>query len=1122
MAISLLGLSGLLACGREKPLFERLDSAGTGVTFANTLTESDSLNVLKFEYIYNGSGVGVGDFNRDGLPDLFFSGSQVPGKLYLNQGNLTFQNVTPVSGIRTPYWSTGVSVVDINADGWPDIYLCTISPDRAKSVPNQLFLNQGLGKAGIPTFREVAAQVGLADSSYSTQATFLDYDRDGDLDMYLLTNALESFDRSIPMGQRTDGSGKSTDKLFRNDGLSAPNGLPHFTDVSRLAGITTEGWGLGVCVTDINQDGWPDIYCANDFQSNDHLWVNNGAKRNAGTTFTNRIATSIPHQSMNSMGVDIADFNNDGLADIVTLDMMPADNLRQKMMFSKPNYERYQLNRERGYQPQFVRNMLQLNLGTDNQGNPVFGDIGQLAGVSATDWSWSALWADFDNDGQRDLLVTNGYVKDITNMDFVSYGAREAYSSSNEALVSPLERLAQLQGLLGVKKSNYLFRNKGDLTFEDVTDKWGLSIPSYSNGAAYADLDNDGDLDIVVNNLNDEAFIYRNRLNEREARVAATYLRVRLVGTNGNRAALGATVDVFQSGRRQVAYQTLQRGYESSVDPTLHFGLGTAMMVDSVRVTWPDGSRQMIRNVRANQVLTVSEQQPHLSPMAYQPTKPKSVGKTFFQDVSNLYGLAYKHTERDYVDFKVQPLLEHKHSQAGPGLTVGDVNGDGLEDAFIGGSAGQAGQFFIQQRNDQFRQKPFVSKPEEDTGVLLFDADNDGDNDLYCVSGSSEFGRRTEFMQDRLYLNDGRGQFRLNSKALPVITASGSVVVAQDFDRDGDLDLFVGGRVSPADYPVPPRSYLLQNDGHGHFTDVTAQRAPGLDRIGMVTSAVWSDYDRDGWSDLMLVGEFMPITLFQNQHGTLSHLTVPSFAETVGWWNSLVAADFDHDGDTDYIAGNLGLNSVFKASPQEPVCLYAKDYNNDGLMDPVLCRFIAGREVPAHFREALTDQMIGLRKVLTHYRAFGQMSFRDLFDQKATENALIYKATCFATTYIENLGNKPGTGPHFRCRAMPMSMQTAPVSGLIATDLNHDGYLDLLAVGNDFSPETLTGRYDASVGWCLWGDGRGHFTTISLSQTGFLVKGDAKAIGLVKRANGQPLIWITQNQDSLQVFQPSN
>lgn len=1107
----LVSIALFTACTQKRPLFELLPAKETGIAFKNSIHESDTLNILNFEYIYNGGGVGIGDFNNDGLQDVFFTGNQVSCKLYINQGNFRFLDITEAAGINTPYWNTGVAIVDINQDGLPDIYISTIHPQGDRNSPNQLFLNTGLNSNGIPVFKEVADVIGLADRGYSTQAAFFDYDKDGDLDMYQLTNALETFQRTTPIGQRTDGSGRSTDRLYRNEGIQ-PNGLPIFKNVSKEAGITKEGWGLGVEIVDINNDGWPDVYCANDFQANDLIWVNNG-----DGTFTNRIADYTQHQSANSMGVDIADINNDGLPEIFTLDMMPEDNLRQKTMFSKPNYDFYHLALAKGYEPQFVRNALQHHNGFDAEGNPSFSEIAQLAGVQATDWSWSALFADFDHDGYKDLFITNGYRKDITNLDFIAYSTQPAFSFQPQNEEMKKHKLHQLNGLPEVKKSNFIFRNNGNLTFEDVTDKWGVKTPSFSNGAAYADLDNDGDLDIVVNNIDDEAFVYRNNLYATEEKAAGkSYLKINLKGSNQNREGFGTKIWVYSQGQQQYTEHTPYRGYKSSVDPLIHFGLGNTQQVDSIKINWLSGKYQTLEAVDVNRELVIKEKDATLE----EPAPLKKVNpKLLFREVSYAYNLTYKHEERDFVDFKSLPALVQKHSQGGPALAVGDIDGDGLEDLFIGGSSGKSGSFFRQTSEGKFISENLEAigkeKYAEDIGALLFDADQDGDLDVYCVSGSSEFKNNVHLYQDRLYRNNGNGAFSLDSTALPLIKSSGSCVIAYDFDKDNDLDLFIGGRIVPGAYPNVPQSYILRNMGNGKFEDVTNLLAPGLGKVGMVTAALWTDFNNDSWTDLVLVGEFMPVTFFMNEKGKKFTLhETASLQNSSGWWNSITAADFDNDGDLDYVAGNLGLNSTFKASVEEPVTLYAKDYNEDGMMDPIMTKFILGREYPVHYRETMTEQIVSMRKHLINYDTYGKLTFRDLFNDQMLAGATVLKSTCFSSAYIENKGNG-----EFSLSPLPLSAQFAPAYGLVATDQNADGELDILMVGNSYAPDVLTGRYDASIGTCLLGDGKGGFTPVSLQNSGFLVKGDAKGLVALRHQSNKMLYIISRNQDSLSVYE---
>ena len=1074
------------SCREADTVFRKVSTGESGIDFANFIVESDTLNALTFEYLYNGAGTGIADFNNDSLPDIFFAGNVTSCKLYLNKGNLTFNDVTSTAGLTTKAWCTGVSVVDINGDGLMDIYLSTIHPDISKKAPNIFFINQGTDDRGVPHFKDLASNLGLADSSYSSQSAFLDYDLDGDLDMYLLTNALENYTRNAPIGQRSDGTGKSVDKLYRHDRLIGDS--IHFTDVSSQAGVLAEGWGLGIIVNDVNDDGWPDIYCANDFLSSDHLYINQ-----QDGTFRNDIAEYMSHQEFNGMGTDMADLNNDALNDLVVLDMMPDDNLRQKTMFSGTGYDRFMRSLAMKYQPQYVRNVLQRN-----NGNNTFSDIGYQSGIYATDWSWSVLLADFDNDGLRDIFISNGFPKDVTDLDFIAY-SKDASRFGTEELKRKNAAKA-IRELGGVFKPNFLFHNKGDFLFENVAEKWGLSDRAYSNGAAYADLDNDGDLDLVINNLNGEANLYENTTNP-NLRNDANFIRVKCSGPSSNPYGIGAKIWTYSNNEVHYSEQHLQRGYLSSVDPTIHVGLGSANVVDSLIIVWPGDRKQVLEKVKINSTVTVSIND---SAPWQRVKKQNPMLMNATHDVPVLL-----QPERDYVDYKYgQPTLPHKFSQQGPKLAVGDINGDNLEDFIIGGPAHQSAKIFYQQPGGKFRVDSISVKQSEDIGLLLFDADRDSDLDLYCVSGSSEFGRNTMHYQDRLYINDGKGKFTLSESSLPKIESSGSCVIATDFDKDNDLDLFVGGRVVPMSYPISPRSYLLRNNGSGKFEEVTNDISIGLDSVGMVTDALFSDFDNDSWEDLIIVGEWMPITMFKNDHGRFSKLKELK----TGWWNSISGGDFDNDGDTDYIVGNLGRNSVLQANEKEPVSIYAKDFDGNGSIDPIIGRYINGKEYPVHYRETMTDQIVVLRRILQSYSQYGKMQLSEIVDFLGDKGIMIKRADCFESSYLQNLGNG-----NFSLSALPLSVQVSPMNDIAVCDLNGDDNLDFLAVNNSFAEETLSGYYDAGIGVCALGNGDGTFEILCPNESGFCIRTDAKAIAEIIVDNKRRWI-VTSNQAAMTMF----
>ena len=1120
--LTLSGCNRLLpdGSGKENKLFLLKSPRETGISFENTLYETDTFNSLFYEYYFNGAGLAIGDINNDGLSDIFFGGNMEKSRLYLNQGDLKFEDITTQSQINTTgRWVTGVSMVDLNQDGWLDIYVC-VGGNIGDDYTNLLFINNG-GKEQM-TFSEQAEKAGLDDDGYSTQAAFFDYDLDGDLDMYLVTSSMKVPNKNSVRFRTDNGSMINTDRLYRNDGSSPGKDLPRFRNVSKEAGITWDGFGLGVCISDINQDGWPDIYVANDYISNDLLYINQG-----DGTFKDEVNSYFKHISYSAMGVDIADFNNDGLADVFTLDMLPEDYFRKRIMAGNMrDYNRYMEEQRSGYSRQYIRNMLQLNNGPIN-GMWSFSEIGQLAGVFETDWSWAPLFADFDNDGYKDLFIGNGIPQDVTNMDFATLWQTKMRENPNIPF-SVLGKILMedLNKRGNVKKPNVIYRNNGDLTFDDRSVAWGMDRPSYSTGSAFSDLDNDGDLDLVLNNLNEPVSVYENTLINNVTRPDSNshYLRVHLTGSPSNQGGIGVKIRLYYNYDQQYYEHYPVRGFQSMVDPEVHFGLGTAAKVDSLMVWWPDGKMQYLENLATDRQLVLNYNNATISDPENKAENIEHIligekKRKLFEEVSSVTEIEFYHKEREFIDFRIQPLLPHLYSKEGPGITVGDVNSDGLDDFFVGGSTGFLSAIFIQQPSGNFTSYPLPDNPNyEDMGSLLFDADGDGDNDLYVVSGGTGLPPGNPFYVDRLYINDGKGKFTRTDNALPENSVSGSQVTACDMDRDGDLDLFVCGRIKLEEYPFPDRSFLLRNDSHGpddvKFTDITAEAGEGLERIGLVAAALWTDYDQDGWSDLMLAGEWMPITLFKNDKGHLINVTSTSGLEDfTGWWNSLAGADFDRDGDIDYVAGNHGLNSRYKVSQKEPMEIMAKDFDKNGVMDPVCSYYVQGKKYPIYHRNLMIAQMPFIQVKYKLYEDYARATLEDIFSEDQMEGAYKADSRYFGSAYIENLGHGS-----FRIHSLPMEAQVAPVFGVLAKDYNEDGNADLLLAGNFYSSNVEDGQYDALVGLFLEGDGQGNFQPVPGRESGFFVDGDAKGMAELILANGNSLILAAQNSAKMKVF----
>ena len=1070
---------------KNKTVFTLLDSKETGIHFKNISVENEQINILTYEYLYNGGGVAVGDINNDGLKDIYFTSNNLENKLYLNKGNMQFEDITAKAGAGCKEgWKTGTTMVDINGDGFLDIYVCKSADGNPERRRNILLINNG-----DLTFTDKAKEYGVDDFGYSTQATFFDYDNDGDLDMFLLNHSLIEVSNTIgiaPMLRNARDSNYS-DKLFRND-----NGK--FKDVSEEAGIIggMANYGLGVVATDINNDGWQDIYVTNDYAENDHMYINN---KKGG--FVDSVHEILDHMSNFSMGVDIADFNNDGLPDICTLDMLPEDNKRQKLLYGPNEYDKFNMFVKNGLHYQYMRNMLQLN-----NGNGTYSEIGQLAGVSNTDWSWAPLIADFDNDGNPDLFVSNGYKRDFTNMDFLKYRA-DMKMQGNQKNGQKIPMSEIIKNMPSNQFHNYFFKNNGDLTFKDVSVDWGFNKPVLNNGAAYADLDNDGDLDLITNNIDQEAFVYKNNSNEQ---FKNNYLTFRLKGEGKNRFGTGAKLKVYFDGKTAFKEANPTRGFQSSVDIDISVGLGKSTTADSILVIWPSGKMQTIQSVKANQMLELEEKNA-LSTYNYNQNVP---AKYFAADTKQV--VAFQHHEDNFIDFGVQFFLPGLLSTQGPHMAKADVNGDGLEDIFIGGASGQPGALFIQDKEGGFRktnQQVFLKDSlPEDIDAVFFDADGDKDPDLFVVSGGNVFKVGSPELQCRLYLNDSKGNFILKQNAVPNVFVNASCVKAADIDGDGDMDVFVGARVIPGRYPETPASYLLINDGKGNFLDKIAALAPGLQNVGMVTDAVWADLNNDKQPDLIAVGEWMPIKVFINQKGVLTDESATYFnAPTNGWWNRIYATDFDKDGDLDFIVGNRGLNTQIKVSKDQPCTMLYKDFDNNGSIDGIMCYFIQGKSYPALSRDELLEQLPVLRKRYNDYASYSNATINDIFSDAELANAKKLTADNMATCYIENKGNGK-----FDVRPLPVQAQFSPVYAIASADVNKDGNPDLLLGGNFEKTRVSIGKIDANHGMLFLGDGKGNFKYIPQTESGFAVKGDVRDIQILKIKEKSVVLFSASNR----------
>lgn len=1084
------------------PLFRHLAPQQTGVTFANTITTDDSLTFLNHFFLYNGAGVAIGDIDNDGLPDLFFTGNMVSSRLYVNRGGMRFEDITGAAGVMTDRWATGASMVDIDNNGYLDIYVSVAGPEwsRPEERANLLFLNNG-----DRTFTEAAARYHIDDTGFTTHAVFLDYDRDGDLDLFLLGNSPEDFGRGDaerhPLGVPSQSPG-TFDQLYRN------NGDGTFANVSREAGISTEtGYGLGAVAGDLNRDGWPDLYVSNDILPDDVLYINN-----RDGTFTDKAAAWLKHTSFAGMGVDIADFNNDGWPDILQTDMMPEDLSERKRTTGSATYDGFRELRRRGFHSAYNVNTLQLSNGVTRGGDVIFSEIARLAGVAYTHWSWSALFADWDNDGHKDILITNGYPKAVIDFDYQTVMLR-ARQIADQATARQ-RQLDLLEELHSYQVSNYIFRNNGDLTFANKTKEWGMDQPGFSYGAAYADLNNDGRLDIVVSNINAPAFIYENVKPENDTN---HYLQIKLQGEPPNQRGIGSTLTLTAGGLKQYIYHTPYRGYLSTMDDRVHFGVGHATRVDSLEMLWPDGRYQLLTDLPVDRVQTVKQGDAiEQSSSSLAVARPGS--SHVFQPVDAGKALKYKHQERAFVDYSAQPLLPYMLSRQGPPLVAGDVTGDGLDDVFIGGAAGFPAKLFIQRTDGGFLESTqaqgwAADQEHEDWGALFFDANGDGHLDLYVASGGYHFSPASPWLQDRLYINQGGGRFVRDTLALPEMLTSTARVTAADFTGDGRPDLFVGGRVVPGNYPHPARSYLLRNDG-GSFVDITVQAAPELARpAGMITDAVWTDFNDDGRLDLVTAGEWMPLQFYANGGGSLRNVTNSRDLPPMrGWWYSIEAGDFNNDGHPDLVAGNLGLNYTYTTSEESRFGVYAADFTGNGATDVVLTQEIDGTEYPFVGLVPLGREIYTVGLKFPTFEAFAQAPVRQVFSSSQLTQAIHYQVDTFASVYLQNNGD--GT---FRSVPLPNLAQISSMNSIVADDVDSDGQLDLIVAGNLYHAEPNTPPADAGNGLWLRGDGRGRFSPVPPVESGFLASLDVKHLALIRTPAGKAVL-VANNGDSIQVF----
>ena len=1103
--ICLFFLGLFFSCKKKETLFSKIDASDSGISFENKITVNDTLNALVSEFVYNGGGVAIADLNGDQKNDLFFTASQTDNSLYINQGDLKFKETSKISGTNKPsnqYWSSGVSVIDINLDGKQDIYVCNTLNGNAHFRKNFLYVNNGNDPNGVPLFKEMAEDYGIADTSHSSHAQFFDYDLDGDLDLFVGVNWVEEKYPHEFIEKRIGKEALNRDRLFRNDWNDAL-GHPVFTDVAEEAGIQLDGYSHSTLIVDFNEDHYPDIYVANDFESDDLVFINN-----KNGTFTNQAAAIFKHISLTAMGSDVGDINNDGLQDLLTTEMQPFYNKRKKLFQGESSYQREIFTKRLGYNHQFMRNTLQVNQGINPQtGLPVYAEQGMYAGIHETDWSWTSLFLDFDHDGNQDVFISNGYPKDVTDHDFSIFRSYASRLVSWEELLSSVPE---------VKSPNFLFKNNGNLNFENVSLSAGMQIPSFSNGAAYGDLDNDGDLDLVVNNINDKAFLFKNNLKAE----SQNYLRLKLKGEEKNPNAIGASVIIYNKNHKQKQSLLSGRGYLSQSELIFQFGLNQVKVVDSIEIIWPGGKSQKLYNLKGNQTVEITWNEKNISANSLELAN----FPTIMEEKSSELNLNYQHIDKDFIDFNIQRTLPHKLSQFGPAIAVGDLNGDNLDDFIVSGSKNQDQMIFFQLTTGKFESKTYHFKStqsgdEEDAGMLIFDADGDGLNDIYIVRGCAQYSHNDPLYTDQLYLNKGNKNFILQPNAIPSITSNGSCIKAADIDDDGDLDLFIGSRSLPFSYPLADRSYILINEskaGSPKFRDVTAQLNKDLLYPGMITDALWTDFNNDNVVDLILTGEWMAPRLFENKKGKLIELK-SGLEKHTGWWNSTAGCDMDNDGDTDYVLGNFGENLNMIASEKEPLTIYAKDIDNNGSIDPLISRYWPDslgvrKEYLYHPLQDVIAQFSGIRKQYNSFGEYGEASTSEIFSRLNMENVVKKQVILMKSSWIENLGNGK-----FTLHSLPLETQMAPIYAILPMDINADGYIDLNMVGNDYGLEVQQGKADALNGLTLINQKGFSFKSIPFTKSGFYVPGDGKSLVAIN-VNDKSYFLAGQNKNKLLAF----